>query len=465
MTLTLIVCLLAVVAAAALTALLVRAQARTQIAVAQTRSEHLSTQLAELQSRLQSREADNATLQRSGSEQQSRIAELQIQLHEERRQNQERLASFEEAKHKLEESFKALSADALQASQEAFMRLAGATFEKLQAQTDGKLEQREQAVKALVEPIGKSLEGVRSKIDELEKSRAEAYGSLSAQVRSMIVTQDQLRLEAGNLVKALRAPQTRGRWGEIQLKRVVEMAGMLDYCDFEQQVSVTTDDGRLRPDLIVRLPGGKRVIVDAKAPLQAYLDAVESTDDTLRQTHLAHHARQLRDHVNKLSAKNYWQQFDPTPEFVVMFLPGESFFSAALEQQPALIEDGVKQGVIVATPTTLIALLRAVSYGWRQETIAENAQAIAILGRDLYERIGKLAEHFGKLGKNLGTAVNTYNDAVGTLESRVLPQARRFKEFGAGNGDIATLDGLQQATRQLQAPELVLGNSTTQSAD
>jgi DNA recombination protein RmuC len=456
MTLTLIACLAAMFFGALLAALLVRAQARTQLAVQQARSEHLSTQLADLQSRLQQREADNAAQQRASGEQQSRIVELQTQLSEERRQNQERLASFEEAKHKLEESFKALSADALQASQEAFMRLAGATFEKLQAQTDGKLEQREQAVKALVEPIGKSLEGVRSKIDELEKSRAEAYGSLSAQVRSMIVTQDQLRLEAGNLVKALRAPQTRGRWGEIQLKRVVEMAGMLDYCDFEQQVSVTTDDGRLRPDLIVRLPGGKRVIVDAKAPLQAYLDAVESTDDTLRQTHLAHHARQLRDHVNKLSAKSYWQQFEPTPEFVVMFLPGESFFSAALEQQPGLIEEGVKQGVIVATPTTLIALLRAVSYGWRQETIAENAQAIATLGRDLYERIGKLAEHFGKLGKNLGTAVNTYNDAVGTLESRVLPQARRFKEFGAGTGDIATLEGLQQATRQLQAPELVL---------
>lgn len=264
------------------------------------------------------------------------------------------------------------------------MRLAGATFEKLQAQTDGKLEQREQAVKALVEPIGKSLEGVRSKIDELEKSRAEAYGSLTAQVRSMIVTQDQLRLEAGNLVKALRAPQTRGRWGEIQLKRVVEMAGMLDYCDFEQQVSVSADDGRLRRDV-----PAWRVVLQRRAGAAA-----------------------------------------------------------------GLIEDGVKQGVIVATPTTLIALLRAVSYGWRQETIAENAQAIATLGRDLYERVGKLAEHFGKLGKNLGTAVNTYNDAVGTLESRVLPQARRFKELGAGNGDIAVLEGLQQATRQLQAPEL-----------
>lgn len=450
--------LLALLAGAALAWLIAQARSRALLAVEQTRNAHLQQQLAEQQKLTQQRDADLATQARSLGEQQVRVAELQTQLAEERRQGQERLASFEEARHKLEESFKALSADALQASQEAFMRLAGATFEKLQAQTDGKLEQREQAVKALVEPISKSLDGVRSKIDELEKSRAEAYGSLSAQVRSMIVTQDQLRLEAGNLVKALRAPQTRGRWGEIQLKRVVEMAGMLDYCDFEQQVSMTTDDGRLRPDLVVRLPGGKRVVVDAKAPLQAYLDAVETTDDALRLTHLAGHARQLRDHVNKLSAKSYWQQFEPTPEFVVMFLPGESFFSAALEQQPGLIEDGVKQGVIVATPTTLIALLRAVSYGWRQEKLAENAQAIATLGRDLYERVGKLAEHFAKLGKNLGTAVNTYNDAVGALESRVLPAARRFKELGAGTGDISPLDSLQQATRQLQAPELVAGD-------
>jgi DNA recombination protein RmuC len=453
MLLTLLVSIVTLIVGAAVAWLL----ARAQLAVQKTRGEHLLAQVGDLQRLLQQRDADLLAQQRSVGEQQVRVAELQTQLAEERRQNLERLANFEEARHKLEESFKALSADALQASQEAFMRLAGATFEKLQAQTDGKLEQREQAVKALVEPIGKSLEGVRSKIDELEKSRAEAYGSLSAQVRSMIVTQDQLRLEAGNLVKALRAPQTRGRWGEMQLKRVVEMAGMLDYCDFEQQVSMATDDGRLRPDLVVRLPGGKRVVVDAKAPLQAYLDAVESQDDVIRQTHLAGHARQLRDHLAKLGAKSYWQQFEPTPEFVVMFLPGESFFSAALEQQPGLIEDGVKQGVIVATPTTLIALLRAVSYGWRQEKLAENAQAIATLGRELYERLGKLAEHFGKLGRNLGTAVQSYNDAVGSLETRVLPSARRFRDLGAGSGDIAALEGLQQATRQLQAPELVAG--------
>ena len=261
--------LLALLAGAAVAWLIAQARSRALLAVEQTRNAHLQQQLAEQQKLTQQRDADLAAQARSLGEQQVRVAELQTQLAEERRQGQERLASFEEARHKLEESFKALSADALQASQEAFMRLAGATFEKLQAQTDGKLEQREQAVKALVEPISKSLDGVRTKIDELEKSRAEAYGSLSAQVRSMIVTQDQLRLEAGNLVKALRAPQTRGRWGEIQLKRVVEMAGMLDYCDFEQQVSMTTDDGRLRPDLVVRLPGGKRVVVDAKAPLQA----------------------------------------------------------------------------------------------------------------------------------------------------------------------------------------------------
>lgn len=429
---------------------------RTRWLVERGRGEHLAQQQAELQARFNQLQMEAIELRQRNSDQQSTIAELRIQIGEQARQHEDKLASFEEARARMEESFKALSADALRASQEGFLHLAGATFEKFQAQTEGKLEQREQAVKALVEPIGKSLDGVRSKIDELEKTRAEAYGSLTNQVKSMVVSQDLLRTEAGNLVKALRAPQTRGRWGEMQLKRVVEMAGMLEYCDFEQQASTQTEDGRLRPDLIVRLPGGKRVVVDAKAPLQAYLDATEATDDLQRQDFLMAHARQLRDHLTKLGNKAYWQQFEPTPEFVVMFLPGEAFFSAALEKQPGLIEEGVKQSVIVATPTTLIALLRAVSYGWRQESLAENAQQIARLGRDLYERIGKLADHFGKLGNNLNTAVKSYNEAVGTLETRVLPSARRFRDLRAGDGEIPALDGVQQSTRNLQAPELIL---------
>lgn len=435
------------------------APARTALALAQERQQQAQRETQQLQARAEAREHELAQARAQLSEQGMALAELRTQLSEERRQHQDRLAAFEDARRKLEESFKALSADALRASQESFLRLAGATFEKLQAQAKGELEQREQAVKALVEPIGKSLDGVRQKIDELEKSRAEAYGSLTAQVRSLIVTQDQLRSETGNLVKALRAPQMRGRWGEIQLKRVVEMAGMTEYCDFEQQTSVNTDDGRLRPDLIVRLPGGKRVVVDAKAPLQGYLDALEAQDDALRATHLAAHARQLREHVARLGNKNYWQQFQPAPEFVVLFLPGESFFSAALEQQPDLIEEGVRQSVIVATPTTLIALLRAVAYGWRQERLAESAQQIANLGRDLYARLGRLGELFARLGANLNTAVKTYNETVGSLEGRVLPAARRFKDLGAGNGELPALEGLQQTTRPLQAPELTRGET------
>ncbi len=429
---------------------------RTRHLVERARGEHLSQQLTEAQLRIAQRDVEASEQRARNAEQQATIAELRVQLSEQAHQHQDRLASFEEARARMEESFKALSADALRASQEGFLHLAGATFEKFQAQTEGKLAQREQAVKALVEPIGKSLDGVRSKIDELEKTRAEAYGSLTNQVKSMVVSQDLLRTEAGNLVKALRAPQTRGRWGEMQLKRVVEMAGMLEYCDFEQQVSAAIDEGRLRPDLIVRLPGGKRVVVDAKAPLQAYLDATESTDDTARHDFLMAHARQLRDHLTKLGNKSYWQQFEPSPEFVVMFLPGESFFSAALEKQPGLIEEGVKQSVIVATPTTLIALLRAVSYGWRQESLAENAQAIAKLGRELYERVGKFADHFGKVGRQLTSAVTSYNEAVGTLETRVLPSARRFRDLRAGDGKIAPLEGVQQTARGLHAAELIL---------
>ena len=274
----------------------------------------------------------------------------------------------------------------------------------------------------------------------------------------MLETQTQLRSETANLVRALGTPRVRGRWGEIQLKRVVEMAGMLDHCDFYEQQSVSTEEGRLRPDLIVRLPGGKNIVVDAKAPLTGYLEANEATDEPTRRSKLQDHARQIRDHMTALSRKSYWDQFQPAPEFVVLFLPGETFFSAALEQDAALIEQGVEQRVILATPTTLITLLKAVAYGWRQENLAANAREISELGKDLYKRIADMSSHIGDVGSKLGKAVESYNKAVGSLETRVLVSARRFRDLDAAGTEqeIDPVLPVEVAPRQLQASEMAL---------
>ena len=350
-----------------------------------------------------------------------------------------------ENERELSARFDAMAADALRKNNETFLELAA-----------GRLGQKEQAVEQLVQPLKESLAKVDGKIQQLEVARQGAYSELRTQVAELAQAQKELRSETGNLVGALRdRPNVRGRWGEIQLKRVVEMAGMLEHCDFETQKHVATEDGRLRPDLVVSLPGGKSVVVDAKFAGQAYLESLGAKEDDERLAKLRDHARQVRDHVTKLSHKSYWSQFEQTPEFVVLFIPGETYLSAALEQDPSLIEDGVNQQVIIATPTTLIALLRAVAYGWRQETIAESARAISELGRDLYTRLGTFTEHVAKVGRGLESAIRSYNEAVGSLESRVLPTARKFKDNGiAPAAELAELDVIDRSIRPVTAAEL-----------
>jgi DNA recombination protein RmuC len=353
--------------------------------------------------------------------------------------------------------FRALSAEALRSNNEQFLALARQALGTYQSEARGELEKREKAVAQLVAPITEQLSKVDSRLERLDRDRAAGASALQTQLRGMIESQDKLRGETGALVAALRKPQARGRWGEMQLRNVVEMAGMVAYCDFAEQVTVRDEDDRtLRPDLVVNLPGGKKVVVDAKAPLQAFLDAYDATDESMRERHMVEHARMLREHIRKLSSRGYWSQWTEAPDFVLLFLPGEHFYNAALEADPSLIQQGVEQQVLIATPTTLIAMLRAVHYGWQQEKVAENAREISDLGRELHSRLGSVAGHVQKLGRQLGGAVDAYNAAVGSLETRVLVSARRFTEHGVVGQDkqIAPLEPIDRVPRSPQAPEL-----------
>jgi DNA recombination protein RmuC len=371
--------------------------------------------------------------------------------------SQARLEAMDEAQNKLSDTFKALAGDALGDSSQQFLKLAEKTFGQFMTDAKGDFGKSQEAIKGFVQPLMTSLNKFDEQVRGLERTRVEAYTKLQEHLTSLNTSQQELRKETGNLVTALRRPEVRGRWGEITLKRVVELAGMVEHCDFSQQVTATDDEGsRLRPDMIVHLPSNRQVVVDSKVPLEAYLEGISAESEDLRTECLDRHAQQLRAHMNSLSKKDYWKQFEKTPEFVVMFIPGESFFSCALEQEPALIEEGMEKRVVLATPTTLIALLWAVAYGWRQEQMTENAQKISELGKDLYGRMRKLADYIKDIGKGLEKATHSYNQAVGSIESRVLPSARKFKDLGISpSEEITTLDPTEKQIRELQSPELL----------
>lgn len=364
----------------------------------------------------------------------NQVTQLHTTLELERRSHEDKLRDLDKAREQLAHTFSTLSSQALKHNNEEFLRLATENLRHFQTRAQGDLEQREKAIENMVKPIREALEKTEKQIQNIEKERKEAYGSLNNHLETMARTQSDLQDQTRQLVNALRRPEVRGQWGELTLKRLAELAGMVEYCDFFEQEQVDTDTGRQRPDMIIRMPDQREIVVDVKTPLDAYLSAIEAGDDLSRTQHLQRHARNVRQRVQELSSKAYWSQFRDAPNFVVLFIPGDQFLSAALDQDRNLLEDALRKQVILATPTSFVALLRAVAYGWRQEQLAQNAEAIRKLGEDLYQRLANFSGHLQKLGRSLESGLKAYNNAIGSFDSRVLPGARKFVELGISPG-------------------------------
>jgi DNA recombination protein RmuC len=387
------------------------------------------------------------------------LASARAELEVERRVGAERVAALQADQQRLAEQFRSVAAEALAANNEQFLGLAEQRLLASERTHDAALAQREQAVRSIVEPLSRVLDEVRAQVSTAEQARVASHAALGEQVRAMRETSDQLRGETSRLVTALRSSHVRGRWGETQLRRVVEAAGMLDHVDFVEQGSVRTDDGFQRPDMVIHLSGGKQVVLDAKVPFLGYLEALQADDEDTKTERLAAHARHLRRHVDDLASKQYWEQLSPTPEFVVLFVPAEPFLHAALDVDGALYEYAMERNVVLASPMTLVALLRTVAYGWRQEALTRNAQQVLTLGRELHSRLATLGGHVSKLGRQLDGAVRAYNESVSSLESRVLVSARRLAELQVTDADLDAPAQLDRAAREVQAPELVASAS------
>ena len=406
--------------------------------------------VGELRQQILQKDADMDQIRNVLDTEKQAKTEALTKLDEARKGFEEQKALIDTMKKEMTDTFNALSSAALKSSSEDFLRLASESLGKVVTDTKGRLGEHQVAMDGMIKPLYESLKRYEEQIKTMEEGRHKAYGSLEEQLRTLASTQESLQKETSNLVSALRKPQVRGRWGEMQLRRVAELSGMSVHCDFTEQQSVDTDKGKIRPDMIVHLPMDREIVVDSKVSLEAYLDTVNASTDDEKRSKMEKHAQQVRAHMIKLASKEYWSQFKQSPEFVVLFIPGESFLGAAVEVDSSLIEDGIEKRVIIATPTTFIALLRAIAYGWRQEQVTKNAQEISDLGRQLYERISTLAQHFDNVGKGLEKAIGSYNKAVGSMESRVLPTVRKFRELGVtGAEEIPIIDKVDQVPRTL----------------